>query len=299
MARERIRWSLIGAACGLLIAGAPRLVRAHGLPIPLAFWGGFDSTAAQCQHGIARAADICGRGAWHVRAACGTTALTGGICDTASDDAALQRIETAALSVYYRECPSAQDGKGILQVAGFGLASEAAIDITNFCESSATAVGSAVYRAPLQNQPLAQLDANARACVAATAKAATALLRVAYRSRRRALDLIATEMLTPSQKDTIVAQSTARIQAVEATLATRLSIACDPAIFQTVYNLSPAQVLAPIAQRADCLSASAYVQMQLLCPAPVCGNGMLESGEQCDDGNTTDGDGCDHACQLE
>ncbi len=32
---------------------------------------------------------------------------------------------------------------------------------------------------------------------------------------------------------------------------------------------------------------------------PVCGNGVLESGEGCDDGNTVPGDGCDESCQLE
>ena len=30
---------------------------------------------------------------------------------------------------------------------------------------------------------------------------------------------------------------------------------------------------------------------------PVCGNGIVESGEQCDDGNTQDGDGCSSTCQ--
>lgn len=29
-----------------------------------------------------------------------------------------------------------------------------------------------------------------------------------------------------------------------------------------------------------------------------CGNGILEAGEQCDDGNTVDGDGCDAQCRL-
>lgn len=37
-----------------------------------------------------------------------------------------------------------------------------------------------------------------------------------------------------------------------------------------------------------------------LCPiCAVCGNGVVEAGEQCDDGNTTGGDGCNSACQLE
>ncbi len=34
------------------------------------------------------------------------------------------------------------------------------------------------------------------------------------------------------------------------------------------------------------------------CPAQVCGNGDLEFGEECDDGNLTDGDGCDVDCTI-
>ena len=33
--------------------------------------------------------------------------------------------------------------------------------------------------------------------------------------------------------------------------------------------------------------------------SPVCGNDVMESGEECDDGNTTPGDGCDAVCALE
>jgi cysteine-rich repeat protein len=32
---------------------------------------------------------------------------------------------------------------------------------------------------------------------------------------------------------------------------------------------------------------------------PVCGNGSTEAGEQCDDGNTTGGDGCSATCRIE
>lgn len=34
-------------------------------------------------------------------------------------------------------------------------------------------------------------------------------------------------------------------------------------------------------------------------PPPVCGNGVLEGAEQCDDGNASGGDGCNALCQLE
>jgi len=33
--------------------------------------------------------------------------------------------------------------------------------------------------------------------------------------------------------------------------------------------------------------------------APVCGNGAQQEGEECDDGNTNDGDGCNSDCQFE
>ena len=33
-------------------------------------------------------------------------------------------------------------------------------------------------------------------------------------------------------------------------------------------------------------------------PAPTCGNGTLDDGEQCDDGNIDDGDGCSATCTL-
>lgn len=36
-----------------------------------------------------------------------------------------------------------------------------------------------------------------------------------------------------------------------------------------------------------------------LTPCPICGNGVQEPGEECDDGNTNDGDGCSSICQME
>jgi cysteine-rich repeat protein len=35
------------------------------------------------------------------------------------------------------------------------------------------------------------------------------------------------------------------------------------------------------------------------CPLPFCGDGTVDPGEQCDDGGTAVGDGCDASCQLE
>ena len=51
--------------------------------------------------------------------------------------------------------------------------------------------------------------------------------------------------------------------------------------------------------RADCLAGNAYAQGTLLCPAAVCGNRIREGTEECDDGNTVDGDGCSAECAGE
>src|SRR5207244_11859901 len=36
-----------------------------------------------------------------------------------------------------------------------------------------------------------------------------------------------------------------------------------------------------------------------LTPVGNCGNGVVDPGEQCDDGNTVSGDGCSASCRLE
>lgn len=45
-------------------------------------------------------------------------------------------------------------------------------------------------------------------------------------------------------------------------------------------------------------SESIYLN-SVLADSPVCGNNIIESGEQCEDGNTNDDDGCSSSCQIE
>jgi len=42
-----------------------------------------------------------------------------------------------------------------------------------------------------------------------------------------------------------------------------------------------------------------YIRCAEVEPQPVCGNNVRESGEQCDDGNLIDGDGCSRTCRRE
>ena len=47
------------------------------------------------------------------------------------------------------------------------------------------------------------------------------------------------------------------------------------------------------------LVASGAIDNLLVCLTHVCGDESIDGGEQCDDGNTEDGDGCSAQCQLE
>jgi len=57
----------------------------------------------------------------------------------------------------------------------------------------------------------------------------------------------------------------------------------------------------PCTGDTDCASNLCNVAaMPPVCAPPVgCGNGVLEAGEACDDGNNVNGDGCTAACQIE
>lgn len=54
----------------------------------------------------------------------------------------------------------------------------------------------------------------------------------------------------------------------------------------------------PSCSQVVCRSSDAGVDGSSLPPA-VCGNNVLEAFEECEDGDTVSGDGCDEACQLE
>ena len=122
---------------------------------------------------------------------------------------------------------------------------------------------------------------------------------IAVGRRPELLDRIAQQSISPRRKRTLVEASTAAIARDTALLAERITEVCPAPQFEAAYGRPPAEFLALIASRADCLAGQTYAQGGILCPAAVCGNGMQEPGERCDDGGTEDGDGCSARCELE
>jgi cysteine-rich repeat protein len=85
---------------------------------------------------------------------------------------------------------------------------------------------------------------------------------------------VAAEGATPA--DHVAGASGSGSTAAEPTVVASAEPAPDP-------TPAPAAISAPIPAAA----------------AAVCGNGLVEAGEQCDDGNTRDGDGCSSKCTVE
>jgi len=290
MSRSKWVTVLMAATLGVTM-GQPAV--AHRAPTPIALWGGFDSAAARCQRIIGRAAGRCGSAVWAARSTCLAAQAAGGTCDQAGTESRVQQAHQEALDIVDRYCAdSAVD-------LGFTLTLEAEADIDTFCQQLDAALVSGVF-GPLPGTGVANAASDeAASCMSATAAAATQLLRVAFRSRTRALDRIARAALPPSQKLTIIARSTATIERARAAMGRRLAEYCPNERFTALYGRSADVILALIAQRGDCLGGAAYVQNAVLCPPAVCGNGMVEPAEQCDDGNTVSGDGCDGTCHQE
>jgi cysteine-rich repeat protein len=61
------------------------------------------------------------------------------------------------------------------------------------------------------------------------------------------------------------------------------------------FTATPVRTATPL----PTLTPSATAVTPTPTPGPLCGNGVLDAGEQCDDGNTVSGDCCSAACQIE
>jgi len=55
----------------------------------------------------------------------------------------------------------------------------------------------------------------------------------------------------------------------------------------------------PLADGHACAAGGSNVCSAGVCTSPLCGNGVRDFGEECDDGNKLNLDGCDSACNLE
>lgn len=257
---------------------------AHGDRPALVFWGAFPPGAADCQRAIATGTRQCVMRLWQVRLGCFRHG-----CEPGAIEAAKQAGRQRARTVIQRVCSDQE-----VRLLQFTSLAEALVDSREGCLALDTAFDSAVFG------PLARVDPapEVLACVEHTAAAVTAQIREMLTSRQRVLDRIATLNLEIDGKGALRMRSDERIRSVSTAVAARAREGCAGTLFEQLYGMSPEQFTETIATRADCFAGISYAQSTLVCPPPVCGNGMQEPEETCDDGNTTGGDSCVAGCRV-
>jgi cysteine-rich repeat protein len=219
------------------------------------------------------------------------TRTAGHECDQAGLDAEIQAARSAARAAVLGAC-SSQDVQNLLYVD----ISEALVDVINVCRESDTAVASAIFAPATVGGSVGAVGDGAVKCIDATAAASAKLIRYANRQRRHALDRIARRRLDLAAKEALLSRAEERIDRIEAVLVRRLDESCPGSQFPGLYHRSAARYLDDLATHARCFGGAIYVQDAVVCPEPLCGNGIKEAAEECDDANDFDGDGCRADC---
>lgn len=268
---------------------------AHGTPLPLSEWGNFGAAPSRCQRALGQAATQCALDVWALRRACIAAQLRGEPCDANATTRAVREARQRALDKVDAFCADAD----VLPLR-FVDRQEALSDVTSICRQLERELVTAVYGPVLVGSSadyvVGEVAPARAACLADAAARATELLRFAAREERAPFDRIASQPMTGEDKFAAVARGEQRAQRARLSVAARATAGCDAATLAALYGRPVEQLLAAVGSRAACLIGGVYVQDRARCPAPVCGNGMEEAGEECDDGNADDTDTCRADC---
>jgi cysteine-rich repeat protein len=279
-----------------LLIGLCAPATAHQGAVPLTFWAdNFGPTEARCQLEIGAGAATCGFGAWTIRRDCLFERLEGRTCDEEADDDA---IEALRLAVFRGDIDPACQGAN-LQAMAFQDLVDVQLDVVTFCRELEAAAVSVVFNPFFAADRADDLDDAQKACIRTFAGVATKAFNYAFRVRRSALDRIANRRRSSRVKNADLDEADLRVEAANQALREALLRGCSEETFVALYGQPTEQAVELVASRSACLATRTYPVQAYECPAAVCGNGMRETNERCDDGNTDSGDGCSATCENE
>src|SRR5204863_182697 len=211
--------------------------------------------------------------------------LRGGACDPAAVERDVAAADGALRATLAASCADGQ----LTELSYIGLF-DASSDLNRGCVGEAQKAITALY-APAG---AAAVSEEAARCMAATAVYGRKMMWFALQREVPVMERIATRLVPSEDKQAAILRVNQELSADRARWSAGLLAACP--MFEQVYGRTPDSLLRTLKQRVDCVLSRTYVHSAIACLPQVCGNGIPEGTEACDDGNAVDGDGCRNDC---
>jgi cysteine-rich repeat protein len=249
-------------------------------------WGGFERPGTvHCLRTISRATLTCFDTALVALQACNDAIVRGEACDMEETDELVAEASRQQRLALTRTCSQAE-----LEDLGYVGLADSQADLFNACVTQARGAVSATYAPALTGPPAA----DAAACMVASAAYTRKVIRFALQQETPVMDRIAARLLTPEEKLASIQKIEAELGAARTRWVAGLLEVCPD--FPGIYGRSADSFLRTIKQRSDCALSNLYVHTAINCPSQICGNGIPEGIEECDDGNRSNEDTCRTDC---
>jgi cysteine-rich repeat protein len=259
---------------------------AHTQPRSIETWGPFLPDTVPCLQKVSRGTYACFETVLDALLACRDTEARGQACDMDQVNAVIDASTLQTRRTLTNECSTDQ----VMEIGYIGFF-DAEADLFNACVTQARAAVSATY-APAVGTP----SATAADCIAAAAGYARKVMRFALDHETPILERIATRPLSVDERMASVRRMVATQTAARQRWSSGLLAACPQ--FATVYGRTPDSYLGTLQERTDCVLSQIFVTTAVSCLGQVCGNGIPEGDEECDDGNRNNTDACANSCTL-
>ena len=258
---------------------------AHAAAVPIERWGPFLPGSVTCMRIMSQATHECFDTVLGIEQRCQDARARGNTCDAAQVDGEVTAATDAMLATVMNAC-----AEGQLTEVGYIGFFDAEADLLNACARQAKGAVAAAY-APAVGGPTSE---SAAACMAASAAYGRKAMRFILERETPVMERMATRVFAAEEKQAHVRRVESELSATRARWIIGLLQACPQ--FEAVYGRSAESFLRTMKQRTDCVLSKTYVNSAVICLAQVCGNGIVEGDEQCDDGNAADADACRNDC---
>lgn len=277
-----VRW--VGVAAAVLV---PCVAMGHNQATPIELWGPFEPGTLTCLRMVSRATHACFDTVLSVEQRCQDALLRGESCDRNAVDAAVDAATQEMRATLTTQCALGQ-----LTELGYIGFFDAQTDLEKACVTQAHASISATYAPALGGTP----STMAATCMAASAAYGRKVARFLLERESPVMERIATRLFSGEEKKASILQVERELSETRQHWIAGVLELC-PA-FEAVYGRSPESFLRTLKQCTDCVLSLTYIHSAVVCPMQVCGNGIPEGTEQCDDGNADDTDICRSDCTL-